>query len=403
MKKYWQDKNIILWIISSFICVGGDVFTTTAIPLLIYNITHSARMAVFVYLLDILPEVILAPLAGVVVDSYDKKKIIVYANILAGCILCLAIVYDNCWFYIFSNSILSIANLFYATAAKTTLPFLVKNEEDFSRVNSFISLVLKIARIMGAATATMLLALMDVKYLLLFDAVSFLITAFLVNNITFNNESTNLIVSALDSKVKIRQYWESLIESYNFLRVNNEFVIFSLYYALVIGIETVLGAQLVVFLEKDLSLPNYYYGIYKNFVLVGIFLAQVVFSKIILFGKEHVGIISGLLLSAIEIIILAFTGKLYLGIFLGFCDSMVMNCWYGLYYRVIPAAHLGRIISFCSVVFALVRLCVTGIICISCTHVSTRHLFAATGVIIALTVIASMAWRNIMAWSRTRI
>jgi len=403
VSKYWQDKNIIFWIISSFICVGGDVFTTTAIPLLIYNITHSARMAAFVYFLDILPEVLLAPLAGVVVDSYDKKKIIVYANILAGSILCLAIVYDNCWFYIFSNSILSIANLFYATAAKTALPFLVKNEKDFSRVNSFISLVLKIARIMGAATATMLLVLMDVKYLLLFDATSFLITAFLVYNITFNNGSTDSIISALDAKVKIHQYWESLIESYNFLLANHEFVMCSLYYALLIGIETVLGAQLVVFLEKDLSLPNYYYGIYKNFALVGIFLAQIMFSKIILFGKEKIGIISGLLLSAVEIIILAFTGKLYLGIFLGFCDSMVMNCWYGLYYRVIPVAHLGRIISFCSVAFALVRLFVTGIIYISCIHVSTRYSFATTGVIIALIVIASMAGRNILAWSRTRL
>jgi len=300
MSKYWQNKNIIFWIISSFICVGGDVFTTTAIPLLIYNITHSARMAVFVYLLDILPEVLLAPLAGVVVDSYDKKKIIVYANILAGSILCLAIVYDNCWFYIFSNSILSIANLFYTTAAKTALPFLVKNEKDFSRVNSFISLVLKIARIMGAATATMLLVLMDVKYLLFFDAASFLITALLVYNITFNSGSTDSIISALDAKVKIHQYWESLIESYNFLLENHEFVMCSLYYALLIGIETVLGAQLVVFLEKDLSLPNYYYGIYKNFALVGIFLAQIMFSKIILFGKEKIGIISGLLLSAVE-------------------------------------------------------------------------------------------------------
>lgn len=75
MKKlYFMDRNILLWLSGSTLSAFGDVFTSTAIPLVTFNLTKSARFSALVLLLDILPLIILSPLIGTIVDKCEKKK-----------------------------------------------------------------------------------------------------------------------------------------------------------------------------------------------------------------------------------------------------------------------------------------------------------------------------------------
>ena len=177
MKKlYFMDRNILLWLSGSTLSAFGDVFTSTAIPLVTFNLTKSARFSALVLLLDILPLIILSPLIGTIVDKCEKKKIIIISNLISVLILgSFLIINNNEWYYLIGNSLISISAKFYSTSAKTMLPDIVNDEGVITRVNSLISLTLKIARILGASLAAIVLGLWGTKILFMFDAVSFII------------------------------------------------------------------------------------------------------------------------------------------------------------------------------------------------------------------------------------
>ena len=190
MKKlYFMDRNILLWLSGSTLSAFGDVFTSTAIPLVTFNLTKSARFSALVLLLDILPLIILSPLIGTIVDKCEKKKIIIISNLISVLILgSFLIINNNEWYYLIGNSLISISAKFYSTSAKTMLPDIVNDEGVITRVNSLISLTLKIARILGASLAAIVLGLWGTKILFMFDAVSFIINMLCVFGLRLGSE-----------------------------------------------------------------------------------------------------------------------------------------------------------------------------------------------------------------------
>ena len=68
------------------------------------------------------------------------------------------------------------------------LPDIVNDEGVITRVNSLISLTLKIARILGASLAAIVLGLWGTKILFMFDAVSFIINMLCVFGLRLGSE-----------------------------------------------------------------------------------------------------------------------------------------------------------------------------------------------------------------------
>lgn len=59
---------------------GGESLSQIAMPLLVYEMTGSARMVGFMALLLILPRVVLAPLTGLLADRLDRRRLMIGAD-----------------------------------------------------------------------------------------------------------------------------------------------------------------------------------------------------------------------------------------------------------------------------------------------------------------------------------
>ena len=152
-KMYFMDKTILLWILGSTLSAFGDVFTSTAIPLVTFNLTKSAKFSALVLFLDILPIILLSPFIGSMVDKISKKRIIFFSNMVSIVILIsFLFIKENEWYYLVGNTMITISAKFYSTAAKTMLPDIISDNDIITRVNSLISLTLKVARILGASS-----------------------------------------------------------------------------------------------------------------------------------------------------------------------------------------------------------------------------------------------------------
>ena len=264
MKKlYFMDRNILLWLSGSTLSAFGDVFTSTAIPLVTFNLTKSARFSALVLLLDILPLIILSPLIGTIVDKCEKKKIIIISNLISVLILgSFLIINNNEWYYLIGNSLISISAKFYSTSAKTMLPDIVNDEGVITRVNSLISLTLKIARILGASLAAIVLGLWGTKILFMFDAVSFIINMLCVFGLRLGSEQ-------ITEHQNIEKHQYVFMDAVKYFSKDNLFLIMCIVYGGLFFLEGLMQSQMVVFIKQYLLLDDMYYAFYQNCLLVG--------------------------------------------------------------------------------------------------------------------------------------
>ena len=68
-----------LWTAQAF-SSAGEALATVAMPLLVYELTESARLVGFIALVLILPRVLLAPITGLLADRLNRRKLMIGAD-----------------------------------------------------------------------------------------------------------------------------------------------------------------------------------------------------------------------------------------------------------------------------------------------------------------------------------
>jgi dTMP kinase len=90
--------------------VGGDS------PAAAISLVMSARM---------IPGFFLAPVAGVLVDRWDRKKVMVACDVLRGGVLCTLPFIDHVWTLVLASLVLEIGTLLWSPAKEASVPNLV--------------------------------------------------------------------------------------------------------------------------------------------------------------------------------------------------------------------------------------------------------------------------------------
>ena len=85
IKEREYRKLIFATVINRF----GDSVDAIAFTWLVYQITHSAAWSAIVFALNTLPNVVVQPFAGAIVEKMDKKHVIVATHLLRAVIITL--------------------------------------------------------------------------------------------------------------------------------------------------------------------------------------------------------------------------------------------------------------------------------------------------------------------------
>ncbi len=167
----------------------GDSLDAIAFSWIIYEITSSASLMALIIAINYIPTIILQPIAGVIVDSIPKKRVMVLTDIGRGVIVALvALLYMNdsvaplilalCTFL---NSTLEA---FRIPAGLAIVPKLLDRDKYTigSALNSTLS---RICEIIGLASAGAVIALIGSHGALLIDAGTFFISSITTVRLTF--------------------------------------------------------------------------------------------------------------------------------------------------------------------------------------------------------------------------
>jgi len=147
--------------LGKLVSLVGSEMQGFALSLYVLKITGSAAKFASVLAITLVPKIIIGPLAGVLVDWFDRKKIIVGLDMLSGLLIGIYAIIFMINGKLSLGSIyvlvvlLSFISLLFQPTITTVLPS-IANKEDLVDANGINSLILNIGNLMAPAIAGVL-------------------------------------------------------------------------------------------------------------------------------------------------------------------------------------------------------------------------------------------------------
>ena len=187
-----RQRNFALVWLAGLISLTGDWLLVVALPLVVYDLTGSTVATAAAVFARIVPRLLVGSVAGVFVDRWDRRRLMLVTNLLQGCcLLPLLLVRSADWLWViyvvsFARSILVP---FFGAAENALLPRLVA-EADLIPANALNGLNNNLARLVGPPLGGLAVARWGLGGVALLDAASFFIAAALLAIVAVDGRAT---------------------------------------------------------------------------------------------------------------------------------------------------------------------------------------------------------------------
>lgn len=174
-----------LWLAQA-VSLLGDWFNTIVLSALVAQLTGGSGLAISLLLLaKFLPPLIFSPVAGVLLDRFDRRMLLIWSDILRiGVVLGFLFVTDaSLLWLLYGLTVLqsTLATVFEPGRSALT-PALVRRE-DLVEANILGSVTWSTMLAVGGATGGLVAAVLGIQFALVFDAFTFFVSALLIYSI----------------------------------------------------------------------------------------------------------------------------------------------------------------------------------------------------------------------------
>jgi len=177
-----RQRNFALLWFAGLISVSGDWMLRIALPIFVLEMTGSVAAISGVVIASVAPTLLFGLVAGVFVDRWDRRWVMVAASLLQGLLLLPLIAVgsiDRLWIVYAVAFLQSTLVRFFAPAESALLPNVVPAEQ-LSAANSLNALNNNLGRLAGPVLGGFGAAYLGMAGVAVFDAVTFFVAAALV-------------------------------------------------------------------------------------------------------------------------------------------------------------------------------------------------------------------------------
>lgn len=172
-------RNYRLFFLGDGISVIGTWMQRIAMGWLVYRLTNSAFLLGAVGFAGQLPTFILAPLAGVLTDRYNRHTVLLVTQTLAmvqALILAILVITGiiQVWHIVVLSVVLSLINAFDIPARQSFVVEMVERREDLGNAIALNSSIVNIGRLLGPSIAGILIAAAGEGWCFLVNGLSYL-------------------------------------------------------------------------------------------------------------------------------------------------------------------------------------------------------------------------------------
>jgi MFS family permease len=181
-----RQRNFALLWFGGLISMMGDWVLGVALPFFVYQESGSTPATAMMVAMELLPRLLFGSVAGVFVDRWDRKKVMVIASISQGLVilpLLLAQSAEMLWIVYVVTFIQVTLSMFFGPAENALLPLLVP-EEKLIQANSLKAMNNNFARLIGPPLGGGILALWGLPGVVLVDSLTFVTAGLMILTIT---------------------------------------------------------------------------------------------------------------------------------------------------------------------------------------------------------------------------
>ncbi|OYT58613.1 MFS transporter [Euryarchaeota archaeon ex4484_178] len=272
MKRVLSNRNFLkLWIGQVVSNIGDEVAFMGLAALLVFKWEGSATDVSLFFIFASLPVLIFGPIAGVFVDRWKRKSTMIWADILRAGIAFGFIFSTELWHLMVLIFLLSSISRFFYPARNAMIPNIVK-EEKLVEANSLSQMSYMLAVIVGPGLGAGLVALLGYTTTFIFDAASYLFSAFMILLIRYREKIER----------SERKAWGEMLEGFRYMAKNKAIRL----------IVTIFGLIMLV-----IGGLNVIYTLYIRDVLhmdvVGLGILETLFGIGAILGSVLVGLLAG--------------------------------------------------------------------------------------------------------------
>ncbi|MBN1136421.1 MAG: MFS transporter [Anaerolineae bacterium] len=179
-RRLFANRSFMALWLGQMISFIGDYFYWLAVPIMVERLTGSALMVGLSVITTALPMLFLGPVAGVFVDRWDRKRMMIAADVLRALLVlpCLLVrTPDQVWIYYVVGFSMSCVSRFFFPAQNASLPLIVQDKGDLLAANGLMQMIQTVGLLAGPALAGFAIGLWGEQVAFIIDSASFLLSA----------------------------------------------------------------------------------------------------------------------------------------------------------------------------------------------------------------------------------
>lgn len=357
-KKGFLSLSLFLLLQGQFVSVMGDMIYEIALGFWVLALTGSSALMGTLMATSLLPAVLLSPFAGVVVDRYNRKKLMIIMDMIRGVAILLVAALAlmgilEIWMVFIAGIILGICGAFFSPAATSVLPQMVPKDK-LTNANSLFGMAYTGADILGNSIGGVLFALLGAPLMFLINGISFVLSG---ASISFAK-----IPKSRESNITLDDFKRDIKESFSFI-----YNLKGLFYILLIfSISSFLAHIAIVLLiplfQFTPGLGAAKYGVTIASFTLGIFLGMIFLSIInVPSPKKALIMFVSVTISNLCLVAFALTTEFYLMVILlfvaGITGSVVNVFVISSIQFIVPDNMMGKVMALVNtLILALVPL-----------------------------------------------
>jgi MFS family permease len=164
----------------------GSWLLVMAVPLQVFALTGSATSTGLALAIQALPAVLIGPWAGVAIDRWHRKKVLMVANVSSAAgvaLMLLAATPAHRGFIYLGLIVENVAVCFLRPALAAVTPAVVGSESDLASANSLSAFTNSAFRMLGPVVGTFLVARGWFEAVVLVDVTSYLVAAAIITSV----------------------------------------------------------------------------------------------------------------------------------------------------------------------------------------------------------------------------
>ncbi|MGD6888210.1 MFS transporter [Bacillus mobilis] len=171
------SKEYKIFIFGVLISRIGDSLYTFALPWIAYQLTGSAVIMSSLFAINVLPIVLFGPLVGVIIDRYDRKKLLWIADITNIILVSLVPILHTLhlleiWHLYVITFILAVMSLLFDVTTVTVIPHIAG--ASLTKANSFYQMINQLASLFGPMIAGIFISFIGGFQVLWINVLSFI-------------------------------------------------------------------------------------------------------------------------------------------------------------------------------------------------------------------------------------